>query len=85
MAQQHFEEENHISYATFLFVLLLAFFLGIQLGGWHVRKHIKPCNCTIHDIHIPPKELPKYEAHTVENIAEFEVFTNAHGQRKINI
>ena len=44
MAQQHFEEENNISYATFLFVILLSFVLGAQLGAWHVHKH---CTCKI--------------------------------------
>lgn len=44
MAQQHFDEENHISYPTFLFVILLSFVLGAQLGAWHVHKH---CTCKI--------------------------------------
>lgn len=47
MAQQHFDEENHISYPTFLFVILLSFVLGAQLGAWHVHKH---CTCKIHEV-----------------------------------
>ena len=51
MAKQHFEEENNnISYPIFLFVILLAFILGTELGAWHAIKHKKPCNCTIHNI-----------------------------------
>ena len=44
MAKQYFDEENQIDYAKFIFLILIVFFLGVNIGDMHAKKH---CTCKI--------------------------------------
>ena len=39
MAKQHFDDENQIDYAKFIILILLVFFLGLNIGDMHAKKH----------------------------------------------
>lgn len=47
MAKQYFEDENQIDYAKFIILVLLVFFLGVNIGDWHAKKH---CTCKIQEV-----------------------------------
>ena len=44
MAKQHFDDENQIDYAKFIFLVLIVFFLGVNIGDMHAKKN---CTCKI--------------------------------------
>ncbi len=44
MAKQHFDDQNQIDYVRFIFLVLLVFFLGLNIGAIQAKKH---CMCKI--------------------------------------
>ena len=44
MAKQHFDDENQIDYVKFIILILLVFFLGVNIGDMHAKKN---CTCKI--------------------------------------
>ena len=47
MAKQHYDDENqidYVDYAKFIFLILIVFFLGVNIGEMHAKKH---CTCKI--------------------------------------
>ncbi len=44
MAKQYFDDENQIDYAKFIILILIVFFLGMNIGDMHAKKH---CTCMI--------------------------------------
>lgn len=75
MAQKYFEEEkSQISFSTFAFTVGMIFTLGLMIGEYHAKKHLKDLpKCE--QLQKPPKELPNGQA--IEDIEKLEVFTNA--------
>ena len=39
MAKQYYDGENQIDYAKFIILILLVFFLGVNIGDMHAKKH----------------------------------------------
>lgn len=71
MAQKYFEEEKPtISYATFVFMLMISFWLGMSIEAYHIKKHLPKCE----QLQKPPIELPNGQA--IEDIKKLEVFVN---------
>lgn len=74
MAKKHFEEEEKptISYAAFVFMLIISFWLGMSIEAYHIKKHLP--KCSVQKLQKPPIELPNGQA--IEDIKKLEVFVN---------
>lgn len=76
MAQKYFEEEkSQISFSTFAFTIGMIFTLGLMIGEYHAKKHLKDLpKCSVQQLQKAPKELPNGQA--IHDIKKLEVFIN---------
>lgn len=77
MAQKIFEEEQKpiVDFCTFVFMLMISFWLGMSIEAYHIKKYLPKCEVTKVQQN-PPKDLPNKGTQSIEDIKKLEVFIN---------